>query len=197
MRPRRLGCDPRENEDLSFRHRLARLHGKTPEIVMADPPKKYVLPLQFSASPRGTRNLPSPHELYSQMQAKIAELEKALAELPARPAGMGHNQPPESIDIDPADIQELGQAIQVLKAQPESPADKGKVALETLQTIEAKASKFRAWAERRGEEFASEATKAAGKQTGTWLSVTAVGVLVDHLLGLSTVVRLWLEALLR
>jgi hypothetical protein len=163
---------------------------------MADPPKR-VLPLQFSASPRGTRNLPPLHEIYSQMQAKILEIEKALAALPAPPTGMGHNRPPEPIDIDPSDIQEIGQAIQVVKALPESPDDKGEAALETVKTIEAKASKLRAWMERRGEEFASEAAKAAGKQTGTWLSVTAVGMLVDHLLGLSTLIRLWAEALLR
>jgi hypothetical protein len=48
-----------------------------------DPPKKHVLPLRLTASRYGTRNLPPPLvERYTEMQTKIAELEKALAELP-------------------------------------------------------------------------------------------------------------------
>ena len=60
-------------------------------------------------------------ERYTQMQTKIAELEKALAELPQIPAqpaptgGMGHNNPPEP--LEPADIDEIKADIQVLKTQ--------------------------------------------------------------------------------
>jgi hypothetical protein len=172
---------------------------------MAEPPKKYVLPLGLSSSPYGTRNLPPPLvERYTQMQTTIAEIQKILAELPPPPTpatpdpsgGMGHNNPPEGLEIEPSDIGEIKEAVEVLKVQRPSAPDKGAEALQAVERIESKVSKLREWLERRGEEFASEATKAAGKQAGTWLSVTAVGVLVDKLLGLSTVVRAWIDALL-
>jgi hypothetical protein len=109
---------------------------------------------------------------------------------------MGHNNPPEGLEIEPSDIDEIKEAVEVLKVQRPSAPDKGAEALQAVERIESKVSKLREWLERRGEEFASEATKAAGKQAGTWLSVTAVGVLVDKLLGLSNVVRAWIDALL-
>jgi hypothetical protein len=147
-----------------------------------DPPKRYVLPLQFTASRYGTRNLPAPLvERYTQMQTKIAELEKALAELPQIPAqpaptgGMGHNNPPEPLE----------------------PADKGADAVQAVLRIEAKASKLRQWAERRGEELASEVTKAVGKQIGTWTTTGFALWLADQLLDLSKFVHVWLEAVAR
>lgn len=167
-----------------------------------DPPKKYVLPLRFASSPYGTRNLPARLvERYTQMQTRIAELEQALAELPAPPApptlssgGMGHNNPPERLEIESFDIQEIKQALQELKAQLPSPPDKGAEALRVVEKIEAKTSKLREWVERRAEEFTSEAAKAAGKQTGTWLTGGFVIWLVDQLLGLTKLAQAWIDA---
>jgi hypothetical protein len=162
---------------------------------MADDPPKRVMPLRFRLARPAQPPAKTPiHELYAQMQARILELEKALAEIPAKP-GMGHNRPPEPLEIDPADIDELNYAVQVLREQPVSPPNKGEVALNAVTVIEAKASRLRAWAERRGEEFASEATKAAGKQTGTWLTGAFVLWLVDRMLDLSHIVHAWLKAL--
>jgi len=109
---------------------------------------------------------------------------------------MGHNLPPEPLEIELSDIEELTQSVYALKAQPESPPDKGDAALQAVITVESKASKLREWAERRGEEFASEAAKAAGKQVGTWLTGAFVIWLVDQILGLSHVARMWLDALI-
>jgi hypothetical protein len=172
---------------------------------MAEPPRTHSLPLRLSSSPYGTRNLPPPLvERYTQMQTTITEIQKILAELPTPPTpatpdpsgGMGHNNPPESIDIEPSDIDEIKEAVDVLKVQRPSAPDKGAEALQVVERIESKVSKLREWLARHGEEFASEAFKAAGKQAGTWLSVSVVGVLVDKLLGLSTVVRAWVDAFL-
>jgi hypothetical protein len=167
-----------------------------------DPPKRYVLPLQFTASRYGTRNLPAPLvERYTQMQTKIAELVKALAELPQIPAqpaptgGMGHNNPPEP--LEPADIDEIKADIQVLKTQTASPSDKGAEAVQAVLRIEAKASKLRQWVERRGEELASEVTKGVGKQIGTWTTTGFALWLADQLLDLSKFVHVWLEAVAR
>jgi hypothetical protein len=109
---------------------------------------------------------------------------------------MGHNQLPEPLEIELSDIEELTQSVYALKAQPESPPDKGDAALQAVITVESKASKLREWAERRGEEFTSEAAKAAGKQVGTWLTGAFVIWLVDQILGLSHVARMWLDALI-
>ena len=105
---------------------------------MAEPPKKYVLPLALSSSPYGTRDLPPPLvERYTQMQTTIAEIQKILAELPPPPTpatpdpsgGMGHNNPPEGLEIEPSDIDEIKEAIEVLKVQRPSALDKGAEAL--------------------------------------------------------------------
>ena len=85
---------------------------------------------------------------------------------PRPSAGMEHNQPPEPGEIELSDIEELTQSVYPLKAQPESPPDKDDAALQAVITVESKASKPREWAERHGEEFTSEAAKAAGKQVG-------------------------------
>jgi len=114
---------------------------------------------------------------------------------PRSSAGIGHNQLPEPLEIELSDIEELTQSVYALKAQPESPPDKGGTA-QAVITVESKASKLREWAERRGEEFASEAAKAAGKQVGTWLTGAFVIWLVDQILGLSHVARMWLDALI-
>ena len=108
---------------------------------------------------------------------------------------MGYNNPPEPLDIETADIEEIKEAVQVLKIQTASPSDKGAEAVQAVERIEKKASKLREWAERRGEEFASEVTKAVGKQTGTWLTGGFALWLVDQLLGLSKLAHAWLQAL--
>jgi hypothetical protein len=163
--------------------------------MSSDEQPKGVLPLGFGVA----RTVDSPvntatHLAYREMQESILILEKALTEIPVR-HGMGHNQPPESLKIESTDIDELTHAIQVLKEQPELPPDKGEAARKAVTSIENQAFKLREWAERRGEEFASEAAKAAGKQLGTWLPGTFVIWLVDQMLGLSHLAHVWLKAL--
>ena len=127
--------------------------------------------------------------------AKHPRIVKA-AGYPRSSAGMEHNQPPEPREIELSDIEELTQSVYPLKAQPESPPDKGDAALQAVITVESKASKPREWAERHGEEFTSEAAKAAGKQVGTWLTGAFVIWLVDQMLGLSHAGRMWLDTLI-
>jgi len=115
--------------------------------IVPDLPEEYTMPVQDRAFCGAV------HPCYAHMQAKLLELEKALAEFSARP-GMGHNLPPEPLEIESIDINELTHAIQALKEQPESPPDKGEAALKAITSIESKASKLRGWAERRDEEFA-------------------------------------------
>lgn len=123
------------------------------------------------------------------MQAKIAELEQALAAAlppaiaPTPPSGgMGYNNPPEGMKIQRSDIDEIKGAVRAPKAQPPSSPDKWAEALQAIERLETKTSKLRERIERREEEFFSEATKAAGKQAGTWLAGTFVIWLVGQML---------------
>jgi len=65
---------------------------------------------------------------------------------------------------------------------PPSSPDKWAEALQAIERLETKTSKLRERIERREEEFFSEATKAAGKQAGTWLAGTFVIWLVGQML---------------
>jgi hypothetical protein len=74
---------------------------------------------------------PSLSELHASMQQQIDAMQEALPHAPETPGGMGHNQPPEPLDIEPLNAEdraELSDALQVLKAQPVEPSDKGKAA---------------------------------------------------------------------
>jgi hypothetical protein len=78
---------------------------------------------------------PSQSELHALMQERIGALQEALAHAPVTPAGMGHNRPPEGLDIEPlnaVDRTELSNALQLLKAQPVQPIDNGKAAAKAL-----------------------------------------------------------------
>jgi hypothetical protein len=101
-----------------------------------DDSAKHVVPLRFRMVKQSEPSSSQIHELYSQMQVRIVELEKALANIPAGPAGMGHNQPPEPLEIDLSDIEEGAQSVGALKTQPELPPDKGDAALEAVISIE-------------------------------------------------------------
>jgi hypothetical protein len=46
---------------------------------------------------------PSQTELYALMQDRVKEIVEALARVPEAPTGMGHNRPPEPMDVEPLD----------------------------------------------------------------------------------------------
>ena len=54
------------------------------------------------------------------MQDRIRELEEALARVPPTPSGMGHNKPPEPMDVEPldaTDLKEISDALVTLGSQ--------------------------------------------------------------------------------
>jgi hypothetical protein len=95
------------------------------------------------------------------MLLQIVVLEKLIAELPKQPAGIGHNRPP----VTDEDVQEIKQAIAVLKAQPEVPTapDDAKAAGSTLMRFGEGLGKYLL---KQADVFVSEAVKSGGKEFG-------------------------------
>lgn len=139
-----------------------------------------------------------PASLHAELQQRLSALEEAVAALPASPPGSGHNNPPEAIEAvayTPEDRTEIVVAIAVLKAQPVTPPDDGKAAAESATVLERKASKFRDWLTRQGDNFVTEFVKESGKKLAQWgWPLIFVGI-VELLYGVSGLVTKWLAAL--
>jgi len=127
-----------------------------------------------------------PVSLHTEMLERIEALEKDIAEIRRQHPGMGHNNPPEDIEIDGLtvnDFEEIQQANEVLKSQPVEPADDGKAAKSALDKLIEKLKKI-------GDYIWNEAKKKAVNWTlglgGMWL--------YNHLDGLISVVSHWLKS---
>jgi hypothetical protein len=98
---------------------------------------------------------------HEEMLSRIAILESLIAELPKRQIGIGHNQ--QLITQD--DVQEIKQAIAVLKAQPVVPTapDEARAAGSTLMRF---GERLGTYLLKQADVFISEAVKSAGKETG-------------------------------
>jgi hypothetical protein len=98
---------------------------------------------------------------HEEMLSRIAILESLIAELPKQQPGIGHNRPP----ITEEDVQEITQAIAILKAQPVVPTapDEARAAGSTLMKF---GERLGAYLLKQAEVFISEAVKSAGKETG-------------------------------
>jgi hypothetical protein len=143
----------------------------------------------------------SAEALHAEVRSRLTHLEDAIEMIKQQPgvaAGMGHNKPPGPVDdipIDMKDVAEIEQAAVVLKAQPVEPADQGKAAEAAAATIKTKAEKIKDWLAKHGEEFVSEASKAAGKQFGTWGPHAFWMLMLERLFGVSDIVLKWLKVL--
>jgi hypothetical protein len=91
---------------------------------------------------------------HEEMLAQVTILEVLIAELPNQPIDIGHNQ--QSITKD--DVQEIKQAIAVLKAQPVAPA-KARAARSMLKKV---GERFGTYL----DTFLLEASKSGGKEFG-------------------------------
>jgi hypothetical protein len=112
----------------------------------------------------------SPEELHKEMQGRIGTLEAALKHVPKPPSGMGHNRPPEPMDVEPLDQKDRAEimvACETLKAQPPEPMNKDAATAAYMQ-LGAKQNKLRSWLAQQGTVFATEAVKESGKQFGKW-----------------------------
>jgi hypothetical protein len=134
--------------------------------------------------------------LHAEMLQRIASLEEALAQLPGGLSGIGHNRPPEPIEVFPltvVDQRELATAIEVLKAQPVEPKDDGRAATEAAGTLQAKAQKIRKWLAKQADAFISEAVKEAGKEFGKWAPRAFWALVLDRIFSVHEIVGEWLS----
>jgi hypothetical protein len=136
--------------------------------------------------------------LHIMMRRRVSLLEEILAHLPAEPAGVGHNNPPEPIEapfIGPGERAAILGAVEVLKAQPVEPADDGEAASQAVRVVERTANRFRDWLAKQGDTFVSEAVKEGGKEFGKWAPRALIALFVERAFSLSSIVAKWLESI--
>jgi len=139
----------------------------------------------------------SPEQLHQVMKERIAELEEALEKAPKPPSGMGHNHPPEPMDLEPLDgkdREELKGALAVLKVQPVEPRDKAPAAT-AFMILESKTAKLGKWLAQQGQLFTTEAVKEAGKQFGRWAPAAFWLWLLHCLIGAGAAIGAWLHVI--
>lgn len=139
-----------------------------------------------------------PTALHAELQQQLSSLGEAVALLPASPPRLGHNNPPEAIETvpyTPEDRIEIVAAVAVLQAQPVTPIDDGKAAIEAATVLEKKASKFRDWLMHQGDNFVTEFVKESGKKLAQWGWPVLFAWVVEQLFSVTGLVAKWLEAL--
>lgn len=139
-----------------------------------------------------------PAALHAEMLRKLSGLDEVIQALPMPPAGIGHNNPPEQIEPIPytsQDRSEIEAAVAALKAQPVTPSDEGKAAIEAAKALEVKGSKFRSWLARQADNLVTEFFKESGKELAKWGARTLFALLVERLFDVSTHAMKWLAAL--
>jgi hypothetical protein len=118
---------------------------------------------------------------YQEMLSRIEVLERLITELPNQRPNVGHNIQP----ITGEDVQEIRQAVAILKAQPVVP-DKAKAAGSTLKKIGERLGTYL-------DAFLLEAAKSAGKEFGKRLvQVSYWLALATTLMSVAQSVAAWL-----
>jgi hypothetical protein len=139
----------------------------------------------------------SPEQLHQAVKQRISDLEDLLDKVPRPPSGIGHNHPPEPMDIEPldgSDREEIRDALTVLKSQPAEPTNPAPAAA-ALLTFETKRAKLGKWLAQQGQLFTREAVKEAGKQFGKWAPRVFWLWFLDQMFGVSEAVHAWLHAI--
>jgi hypothetical protein len=129
------------------------------------------------------------------VQKHVRALEELIAEAPQAPPGIGHNNPPEAIDapLSALDTSELMAACEVIKTQPIQPADKGEAVKAAAAVVRTKMQKARAWMAGKGELFADEAVKEAGKQFGKWAPRAFWLLVIERMFCVTETVTHWIK----
>ncbi|MGH6848150.1 MAG: hypothetical protein ACREC0_12165 [Methylocella sp.] len=140
----------------------------------------------------------NPEDLHTEMMKRIAALEETLAQISPKPAGIGHNNPPEPIDAVPfsdLDLHEVANALIILKAQPFIPSEMAIPAVEVAgDKIKTGGEKILGWLTQQADSFFSEAVKEAGKEFGKWGMRTAIwALLAERLISVGQSVATWLQ----
>lgn len=111
------------------------------------------------------------------MLRKLDSVESAFEELGKLPAGIGHNNPPECIEtmvLDSAELEELRNAVALLKAQPVEPTELLDAIAQAASTLTNIGKKITGYCAKQSDSFISETVKSAGEALGKWLVRSAV-----------------------
>lgn len=143
-----------------------------------------------SVAPSGNRRRHNAATRHQEMLQRIAAVELVIAQLPAI-VSIGHNNPPEPIDLPPlnsSEIDEIKNDVSFLAEQPVAP--------QTPNEVHAAARRLKAFSEKiynylakQADIFVSSAVKSAARALPVW---TLFG---DQLIGLSNAVTRWLSSL--
>lgn len=151
-------------------------------------------PSRLPQPDEGDRRPRSTEALHAEMLVQILELQNRLAEAEGALAGIGHNNPPESIADEPlsrADRRELAVVLTTLANQPAVPGDQGAAAIEASATLAAKRSKLRKWLSGLGPAIATAVASMTAEEAikAIWVRVWPS---IEHVLG---TVAQWLASL--
>jgi hypothetical protein len=133
------------------------------------------------------------------MLRRIAVLEEMLAKVSGSRPGIGHNGPPEAIEV-PFGLQDrvaVQTAIVVLKIQPVEPSPSAAVAArEAAERVETIGQRLRTYLAEKGDRFVSKAVDAAGEEVGKRAVQAAFWLaLAKALLVVAQAVSDWLASL--
>jgi hypothetical protein len=136
--------------------------------------------------------------LHAALIAEIEALEEILPVSEGKLPGLGHNFPPEELQSEiPGllDVQDIEQALNALKSGPPVPDKVPEDAQKAVEALQTKRAKIVAWLALQGDNFASAAVTAAGKEFGKWAPRVFWLVVTDKLLGISQAALAWFAAL--
>jgi hypothetical protein len=149
--------------------------------------------------------IPGPLTLHQEILRRLDSVEEALAALSIVRAGIGHNKPPEPIELADFDDRQAIEAatsiMRMLPAVPETPPDEARKAADQFVRI---GTKTKAYAVKQGDNFISEIVKESAKATltaavatgGIGLSIGYVlYVLADRLMAVADAIEAWLDLL--
>lgn len=178
---------------------------------MAEPPKKYVLPLRFASSPNGTRNLPPTtpergtggerdeaiNAAFQEVLRQQTELTSAIDRLRAaisasgKDIGIGHNQgPPISIaELD----EESGQLLALLQDKGPKPSFTEQAVIATqAEKVPKFSERITVWS----KTLATEGAKIGAREVAKNVTAPFWVEVARRLLDLYHAIKFWLSQLL-
>ncbi len=138
-----------------------------------------------------TRTYSDAISLYAEMQLRITGLEDALAQLTSSP-GIGHNNPPGSIDatsLSSQEVAELRDLLGTLKRQPATPVDNGAEAKAIAEKLKEKGKIL-------GDIASTELTKETVKKAFSSVATFIAGVVLPKIVDLVGKILEWISSLI-
>jgi hypothetical protein len=142
-----------------------------------------------------------PNVLHAEMIKQIEALERAMADLREHQQhGIGHNNPPEPIELTPPlstkELDEIRVAMAVLKKQPPAPITPSTEATAAVSRLTKFARATVTYVGKQADIFATEVAKEAGKEAGKRIVQSPLWLPIIHQLpALADIAHQWLQSL--